>query len=144
MILRMVLAAALLAACAPNPGPARPGPLPPSPSLAGTSWIAASIDDAPLAPGDPPTVAFGADNRVSGDSSCNRYMGPFFQTATSLTFGELASTRRACVDAARGKQEIRVLSILRGATEGRIEEGRLIIRGPVGRMVFTPAPPVGS
>lgn len=143
MILRILLAATLLAGCAASPA-STPNPLPSAPSLAGTNWTAATIDDGPLAPGDPPTAAFGADNRVSGDSSCNRYTGPYFQTATSLTFGDLASTRRACLDEARARQELRVFSILRGATEGRIEGGRLIIRGPVGRIVFTPTAPAGS
>jgi heat shock protein HslJ len=126
----VVVLSALVAACQT---PARVQPTAP---LAGTSWVASTMDDAPLAAGEPPTLAFGDDHRVSGDTGCNRYMGPFLQEGASLRFGDLASTRMACVAEDRAKQEIRLLAILRGATEGQIEDGKLIVRGPTGRIVF--------
>lgn len=138
MILRVLMASLTLAACAATTPSPPPGP--PTPPLAGSSWIASTMDDQPLAPGEPPTIAFGTDQRVSGDTGCNRYMGPFIQEGSSLRFGELVSTRRACLAEDRAKQEVRLLGVLRGATEGQIEEGKLIVRGPTGRIVFERAP----
>src|SRR5690606_37495546 len=82
MILRVLMASLTLAACAATTPSPPPGP--PTPPLAGSSWIASTMDDQPLAPGEPPTIAFGTDQRVSGDTGCNRYMGPFIQEGSSL------------------------------------------------------------
>lgn len=47
--------------------------------------------------GDTPlTVTFSADGRVSGSSGCNTFVGRYSVDDQALSFGPLASTRRAC------------------------------------------------
>ncbi len=51
------------------------------------------------------TLTFGTDGRVSGTTGCNTLMGTYNVLDAGLTFGPLATTRRACVDAALAQQE---------------------------------------
>ncbi len=64
--------------------------------LQGAEWVVTKLSGA-LAIAEPPaTLHFGADGRVSGSSSCNRYSGGYTLTGEGLTFSQMASTRRAC------------------------------------------------
>jgi heat shock protein HslJ len=73
--------------------------------LAGTSWIVAELDDAPVvsveADGDGPdwpplSLEFTKNGQqASGHSGVNRFMGRCTQNEASLVFGPLAMTRRA-------------------------------------------------
>lgn len=129
----------VLAACATPPG--SPGNGFTTPELAGTRWVITSIDGrAPTGPAL--TADFGNDGRVSGDAGCNSYSGPFIQDGRSVQFGELLSTRRACVDAARQRQETRLLNILQGPTTLRLSRSsRLTVRGEEGYVVLTQSGP---
>ncbi|MEM7728349.1 MAG: META domain-containing protein [Pseudomonadota bacterium] len=58
-------------------------------TLAGTEW----------GPADSPHdqfVAFKRDGEVVGSGGCNSFFGNFQQTGRLVTFGPLASTRKAC------------------------------------------------
>jgi heat shock protein HslJ len=124
----------LLAGCASSPG--RPGSGFTTPELAGTRWVVTSIDG--RAPAGPALTAdFSNDGRVSGDAGCNSYSGPFIQTGRTVQFGELLSTRRACVDEGRQRQETRLLALLEGATTLQLRRNRLTLRGAKGSLVFT-------
>jgi len=109
-----------------------------APNLSGTSWVVTRIDgSAPLA--DSALHAnFGTDGRISGDSGCNSFAGPFIQTGSTVDIGELLSTRRACLDSNRQKQEARVLAILQGVTSARLERGQLNLRAPGGSLLLAP------
>jgi heat shock protein HslJ/membrane-bound inhibitor of C-type lysozyme len=64
--------------------------------LQGAEWVVSKLSGV-LAIAEPPaTLRFGADGRVSGSSSCNRYSGGYTLTGEGLTFSQMASTRRAC------------------------------------------------
>jgi heat shock protein HslJ len=134
-----ILASALtIAGCATSPG--NPGSGFTTPELAGTRWVITSIDG--RAPAGPALTAdFSNDGRVSGDSGCNSYSGPFIQNGRSVQFGELQSTRRACVDEGRQRQETRVLNILQGATTLQLNRSRLTVRGKDGSVVLTQSEP---
>lgn len=54
---------------------------------------------------EPLTVTFGEDGRVSGTTGCNTLMGTYNVMDGQLTFGPLATTRRACPDETLGAQE---------------------------------------
>ena len=111
-----------------------------TPELAGTRWVITSIDG--KAPSGPALTAdFSNDGRVSGDSGCNSYSGPFIQDGRKVQFGELLSTRRACVDDLRQRQESQVLRILQGTTTLDLRRGRLTVRGEEGTVVLTQSGP---
>ena len=88
--------------------------------LAGTRWTLAELNGQPpvAAPSDNvPTLEFAArEARASGNGGCNQFSGPYTQAGASLRFGPLASTRRACVDAAANSQETAYLRALESTT----------------------------
>jgi heat shock protein HslJ len=128
----------VLAGCAAPSG--SPGSGFTTPELAGTRWVVTSIDG--QAPSGPALTAdFGNDGRVSGDAGCNSYSGPFIQDGRKVQFGELLSTRRACVDDGRQRQENRLLKILQGNTTLQLSRSRLTVRGEEGSVVLTQSGP---
>jgi heat shock protein HslJ len=69
--------------------------------------------------------------RVTGSTGCNDLQGIVSRTGDKLTFGELATTRRACTGAA-GTLEKSILTVLQGQVTFRIEANRLSLRGSGG------------
>jgi heat shock protein HslJ len=110
----------------------------PPPELAGTRWNVVEIDGRkPVGSGL--TAEFAVDGRISGDSGCNSFTGPYIQTGSKVHIGELLSTRRACTDTARQTQETRVLAILQGEVTMRAERRELTVRGGDGTLILAPA-----
>jgi heat shock protein HslJ len=129
----------VLAGCATPPG--SPGSGFTTPELAGTRWVITSIDG--REPSGPALTAdFSNDGRVSGDAGCNSYSGPYIQNGRTVQFGELLSTRRACVDESRQRQETRLLNILQGSTTLQLSRSRLTVRSERGTIVLTQSEPV--
>jgi heat shock protein HslJ len=138
LIFTLLTAAFIVAGCATPPG--SPGSGFTTPDLAGTRWVVTSIDG--RAPAGPAITAdFGNDGRVSGDAGCNSYSGPYIQDGRSVQFGELLSTRRACVDDGRQRQETRLLDIMQGPAKLQLNRGRLTVRGEEGYIVLTQSAP---
>jgi heat shock protein HslJ len=126
--------AVILASCMAPTG--SPGNGFTTPELSGTRWVITSIDG--RAPAGPALTAdFGNDGRVSGDAGCNSFSGPYIQTGRTVQFGELLSTRRACVDENRQRQETRLLNILQGKTTLQLSRNRLTVKGESGAIVLT-------
>ncbi|MGB3457288.1 MAG: META domain-containing protein [Litorimonas sp.] len=63
---------------------------PPLPTLQNTQWTVTSPN------GVAQTLTFGTGNTVSGSTGCNSFSGSVMQSGNALSFGPLASTRRAC------------------------------------------------
>jgi putative lipoprotein len=136
----VVLAApvVLLAACGSAP-PSRTEALVATPLLAGTHWTIASIDGRETLARTDLTADFGVDGRVNGDSGCNLYSGAFTQSGSTVTFGELLSTRRACLEESRAKQEDRIMAILHGPTTVKMVGNELRVRGDEGTLTLSNA-----
>jgi len=58
------------------------------------------------------SMVFGDDGRVSGNSGCNMFNGSYMLSGSSLSFGPLATTRRACVSEEANQQEQLFLAAL--------------------------------
>jgi len=123
------------------------GPTATSDALAGTEWSIVSLDDVPVVEdAQPLVVAFGHDGRVSGTTGVNHLTASYSVTAEYLTFGPLATTRRAGPPALM-EQEHRVVQSLAGMCPFELTADTLSIDGPVGRVelvstVPRPAAPV--
>jgi copper homeostasis protein (lipoprotein) len=117
-----------LAACV---GPQRAGPGWTAEPLAGTAWRLEELNRRPAiaAGGDAtPTLAFAAgEPRASGNGGCNQFNGPFTQSGAALSFGPLASTRRACVDEAGNSQETAYLRALESTTRFAVYDDLLVL-----------------
>jgi len=95
-------------------------PRPPSSGLTGVTWRVQQYGDGAggltsVVAGTQITMVFGDDGTVSGDTGCNSYRGPHQIGATTLTFGPLITTRRACVDEAANAQEHLFLASMEAA-----------------------------
>ena len=112
----------------------------PVPDLSGTRWTIVAVDGSTPRRGDEPlSVEFGVDGRVSGNSGCNSFAGPYIRDESTLRIGELLSTRRACAEAARQRQESRVLAVLEGDTTLRRErDNRISLRKESGALLLAP------
>ncbi|MEM7537931.1 MAG: META domain-containing protein [Chloroflexota bacterium] len=64
-------------------------------ALAGTAWIAVTLNGEPTDDAQPITLQFEAD-QVSGNATCNRFFGPYVVDDSQITIGPLGTTRRAC------------------------------------------------
>jgi len=108
------------------------GPTATSDALAGTQWEILAIDGQAVVPTDPPlVVTFGHDGRVSGTTGVNQLTASYSLTAEYLTFGPLATTRRAGPSELM-EQEHRVIASLAGMCSYRLDARSLSIDGPLG------------
>jgi heat shock protein HslJ len=130
----IVLVAMLSAACGPEPASSGPSTDPPTatvPNLAGSTWRLVAIDGAVPAPGPDVTLRFEGD-RVSGQGPCNGFGAALAIDAQPgrIAFGDLVSTKRACVDQARGALENSWFEALRLVTTAAFEDpARLVLSG---------------
>lgn len=94
--------------------------------LAGTRWQVATIAGQGLPDGVRPTVAFGADGRISGMAGCNRYSGRYRLEGQRLAVSDLASTRRICFPAVM-IQEQSLLRVLEDVQRIERNAGELLL-----------------
>ena len=130
------LAALIVAGCAD----ATVATSPPSPDgvLAGTAWIVTSVNGQGTVPASPPTMAFGADGKVSGTGGCNQYTASYRTTGDSITVGDIGSTLMLC-EGPGGAQETVFLTALRGATSWSISDDGLLHLDGAGQIDAHPA-----
>jgi heat shock protein HslJ len=122
------------------------GPTATSDALAGSRWEIVAIDGLLLdAVAEPLLVTFGHDGRVSGSTGVNQVTASYTLTPDYVSFGPLASTRRAGSAEAMA-QEQRVVASLAGMCTYRLGGRSLWIDGPLGRveLVEQTAPPAGD
>ena len=67
--------------------------------LIGTSWLAEDIRGRGVIDNAQTTITFDGEGRVAGSGGCNRYFGPVNINGDAISFGNLGSTRMACVPA---------------------------------------------
>jgi heat shock protein HslJ len=111
-----------------------------STGLANTSWKLVSVEamgasNAPV-PGTEITLAFSADNQVSGSAGCNTYNGAYQLAGDQITIGPLATTRMMCPDEVM-LQEQGYLALLQ--TPGTVaQQGtNLVLTLDGGKTIFT-------
>lgn len=89
-------------------------------SLWGTAWRLDSLGSVGVPESSQATLEFPAEGRASGNGSCNRFNGVVAIEGSTIQFGGLASTRKACaVDVMQ--QEDAYLAALRDAESFEVE-----------------------
>lgn len=114
----VLLAAGLLAGCGSGISLDEP--------IEGPVWRLEQLgDDAVTPTGDPQRdaqVQFDRSNgKVSGSGGCNRVTGTFQRSGSTLKLGQLAATRMACTDPARGANEAQFFAALQSTTSYRLQ-----------------------
>jgi heat shock protein HslJ len=96
----------------------------------------------PIIAGTHPTAAFDPDGTVSGDATCNQFIGPYTAKDGAGTIGPLASTMMACPTAAQSDQEAAYLAALANAKAYLVQGSDLVLRDASGALQaeFTAVP----
>ena len=100
-------------------------------ALTGTEWRLVELDGDSVISGASgiPTIQFTAADsmRVGGDTGCNSMGGTYETSGSTLRFGPLITTKRACADSSANAQEVRFVGALQRVDGYRIEGGRLVL-----------------
>ncbi|MFN0038853.1 MAG: YbaY family lipoprotein [Burkholderiales bacterium] len=73
--------------------------------IEGTAWLVEDIAGRGVIDRAQTTINFDSAGRVSGSTGCNRYTGVATRDGEALRFGQLATTRRACVPALMDQEQ---------------------------------------
>lgn len=144
LLLAMLLAVLLLAGCAS----ANPPPNDDATTLADTFWRLTEYGEpgalqAPISQYQP-TLSI-AESSLSGSTGCNTYGGEYRMEGTTITFGALAQTERACLEDGVMQQEARYMELLRNAESFALTDDTLTLTAPDGVLVYSSGePPRGT
>ena len=120
----------------------RQGPTATSDVLAGSEWRIVRLADTPLVDSDAPlVVSFGHDGRVFGSTGVNELTASYSVTADYVTFGPLATTRRAATPEQMAQEHV-VVSSFAGMCPFRLTAHTLSIDGPLGRVELVTTTPL--
>lgn len=98
-------------------------------TLAGSAWWVEDIAGRGVIDNSHTTIEFTADGRVSGDTGCNRYSGGVEVDGTTIKFGLMAGTLKACNEALMD-QEMKFYQAVDKVVSWEIAEtGLLHLRG---------------
>ena len=99
--------------------------------LANTQWRLASFGakgaESPVIEGTTITLKFGADGRAGGSGGCNSYGGNYRERGDNLSFSQIISTKRACLEQRANEQEQRYFAALESASKFKLSYNRLTI-----------------
>lgn len=105
--------------------------------LAGTNWRLTELNGrAPLASAEPITLSFTSADQAGGNSGCNSYGGSYRVAGSNLTFGALASTKRACTEPGLMTQEAAFLQALGAVTTYELSNDQLALKDSNGAVVL--------
>lgn len=133
-VLLLVSLALLLSACAESDLSREAHPT----TLAGSAWRVVSVNGRPPIAGSEPTAVFAATS-VQGSAGCNSYGGEYaYDPSTgAISFRDLGMTLMACVEPGRDDFEGIFTQAMNQARSVSIDpEGRLVLSGPGGEIVF--------
>jgi heat shock protein HslJ len=130
----IVLVIALACAKTPEPGGEAAGSVTAPTSLVGPRWRLVELEGEPSIPGsgarEPHLIFSQSDSvdRVGGATGCNSMGGTYEADASSIRFSQLFSTKMACVEEDRMRQEARFLKALESADRYAIAGDTLELR----------------
>lgn len=112
-------------------------------SLAGTKWQLVDVLGDAIVANTRPTLDFTDDGKVEGNGTCNNFSGPVTITGTTIKFGPLVSTKKACADEAGNAQEVKYLAALNDAESYTVEGTTLnvMVKGMPQPLRFTRTEP---
>ena len=118
----------LVAACGTSASPVA------LPTLEGTTWRAVSIAGREPPLDSMPTISFAA-GRIQGSAACNSYSADARLEGRRLAVGEVVLSRMMCAQD-RLALDGPFIGILQANDRIEVVDGRLVIAGPGGELVF--------
>lgn len=150
-IVLQALATTLLAGCAapapfqpetppPAPAPSQPSTPPPAPSfeaasLAGSEWIAKDVGGIPARPELQQKLQFVSASQVAGFGGCNSFTSNATTSGSGISFGPLATTKKACAGEAMA-QESFFFGAIQHVRTAKLDNGRLLLQDQSGKTVL--------
>lgn len=105
--------------------------------IRGRAWAAEAIGGKDVIDGTRVTLSIN-EGKVSGKAGCNAYGGPVEINGNRVKFGNLFSTKMACLGEGVMEQEQRYLNALQGVTRGEMRAGGiLVLKGSAGDIEFS-------
>lgn len=104
-------------------------------ALRANAWELVQLPGISTLPGsERPFLEFGEDGRATGYSGCNQMGGAYDVDGTSLTFGPMVMTRRACLD---NRQEVEntFARAIEATARLRVQDGALSLLGEDGGLL---------
>jgi heat shock protein HslJ len=102
----------------------------------GGSWSLVALDGEPLIPGTSITASF-VSGRLTGNAGCNQYFSTYRTSGSSLTLGDIGSTKMYCTTPEGvAEQEAVYLSLLSRADTWSTDDGGLVIRDASGNAIL--------
>ncbi len=107
----------------------------PASLLHGPEWAVEDIGGSALVKDSKVTLNFGSDGKLSGSSSCNRFMTGYTLSGEALTISESAGSMMAC-DEPLMNQERTFLALLATVNQFNIDpDGALLLKSTDGRTI---------
>jgi heat shock protein HslJ len=108
-----------------------------STELTDRTWSLAAVDGIASLPSGvaTPTIRFGSDGRVSGNTGCNGAGGGYELNEQRLTIGPLTVTRRACAAREGNELEHAYIRAVEATRQFRIAGGELELLDASGAVV---------
>ena len=78
------------------------------------------------------SMVFGADGMVNGNTGCNMFNATYALSGSTISFGPIATTRRACLSDDASQQEHLFLAALSATTAYELAGDRLTFRDSSG------------
>jgi heat shock protein HslJ len=105
-------------------------------TLTGVTWALGDLPGQTLA-AVRPTISFSGDGTVSGSGGCNDFNGTYTVSGSTISFGQLASTKKVCGEPS-DTIESTYLAALQGSTAYEITaQNELKLSGGPATLTFT-------
>jgi len=101
--------------------------------LTGKVWVAEYILGKPVIDMTHSSIEFGEDGAVGGLGGCNSYHGSYTLEGNVVSFGPMAATMRACVEAI-SDQEMRFFQSLAQPQTVKFKDGLLLLIAEDGKI----------
>lgn len=104
--------------------------------LSGTNWLVESIAGRGVVDNAQSTIHFDESGRASGSTGCNRFNGSVTIEGNTIKFGQMATTRRACVTSLMEQEQrfLKAIGEVRSFAMG--QNGLLHLNGPNSEQLF--------
>jgi len=104
--------------------------------LTGTEWWVEDIENKGVMDMSHTTLHFLEQGKVAGDTGCNRYMGSAEISGTSISFGPMAGTRKACAPSLMDQEMKFYQAIAKVVSWEVADTGLLHLRGADGNTMI--------
>lgn len=105
------------------------------PGLGDHSWLVSQVSGQPVLSDSKLMLSFSDEGWVNGKAGCNGFSGAFKDTDGVLEIGQIAQTKRMCMNRELMAQEQAFLTALRAVTAYSITDGVLELAGANGSIL---------